>query len=431
MKKNIDILIIGFMLFSNFFGAGNLIFPPFLGATSGAHWFTSFLGFVISDIGIILLSIYAIAKAGSYQSIVGRAGKKFGLALEIIMMLCLGPILVIPRTSATTFEMSITPLLGNFNPLLFAFIFFSIVFLLTIKPSKVVDIIGRYLTPVLLGALTILIIKGILSPVGTLNSSIESDTLLLNGITQGYQTMDALGTGGITAFIMLAFKNKGYKDETEISSLTIKSALVACVGLTIVYGGLAYLGATMSSLYTGDISQTQLLVSITSALLGNAGIILLAIIVALACLTTATGLTSITANYFSELTKNKIKYKHIVSGICLFSMLMSILGVDKIISMAVPILTVLYPVAIVLVLMSSLPKIFTNHLMFKGAAYTTLIISILSVIDSSYMPIAFIHKLPFNQYGFNWLIPAMIGALIGLLLYKISSSNNHHSNKSS
>ena len=116
MKKNIDVLIIGFMLFSSFFGAGNLIFPPFLGATSGSQWFTSFLGFIVSDVGIILLSIYAIAKAGSYQAIAFKSGRTFGLILEIIMMLCLGPILVVPRTSATTFEMSIAPLFSNFNP---------------------------------------------------------------------------------------------------------------------------------------------------------------------------------------------------------------------------------------------------------------------------------------------------------------------------
>lgn len=416
--KNLHILVIGFMLFSSFFGAGNLIFPPFLGATSGSEWFTSFLGFIVSDVGVILLSIYAIAKAGSYQNIVGRAGTKFGLILEVIMMLCLGPILVIPRTSATTFEMSVLPLFGKANSLLFSILFFGLVFILTIKPLKVVDIIGKYLTPILLGALAVLIIKGILSPVGALQSDLATDSLFLSGITQGYQTMDALGAGGITAFIMLAFKTKGYEDEKEVSSLTIKAACVACIGLVLAYGGLAYLGATFSSNYTDTLSQTQLLVTITSSLLGDPGILLLGVIVAFACLTTATGLTSITANYFASLTHNKIKYEYVVSGICLFSTFMSVLGVDQIIAIAVPILTVLYPVAIVLVLMGALPRIFTNDRMFKGAAYTTLVISTLTVIDSSYSTIPFIHKLPFTQYGFNWILPALFGAGVGMVLHK-------------
>lgn len=416
MKKNIHILIIGFMLFSSFFGAGNLIFPPFLGATSGDKWMVSFLGFLISDVGIILLSIYAISKAGSYQNIVGRAGRRFGLILEFIMMLCLGPILVVPRTSATTFEMSITPIFGDFNAIIFSIIFFGLVYLLTIRPSNVVDILGKYLTPVLLVALAILIIKGIISPIGAVKTDINSDMLFTNGISQGYQTMDALGAGGIVAFIMAAFRNKGYKDEKEVANLTIKASLVAGAGLIIVYGGLAFLGSTMSMNYNSSLTQTELLVSITEGILGNFGIVLLGIIVAFACFTTATGITSITAKYFADLTNNKMKYKHIVIAICIFSTVMSNFGVDKIISIAAPILTVLYPVAIILVLMSSLPRIFTSDSMFKGAAYTTLFISFLTVIDSLGIYIEFVHKLPLNNIGFNWIIPALIGAGIGKLI---------------
>lgn len=421
MRKNRDILIIGFMLFSNFFGAGNLIFPPFLGATSGSQWLTSFIGFVVADIGIILLSIYAIAKAGSYQNIASRTGKWFGLTLEVIMMLCLGPILVIPRTSATTFELSIAPIFGDVNKVIFSIIFFAVVFLLTIKPSKAIDIIGKYLTPVLLVTLCILIVKGVVSPIGDIKTNINSDDLFINGITQGYQTMDALGMGGVVAFIMASFKNKGYNDKNEIASLTIKASLIAGSGLILVYGGLAFLGATMSSSYNASISQTELLVSITRGVLGNLGTILLGVIVACACFTTATSLTSITAKYFSDLTKNKVKYEHLVIGICIYSTVMSNLGVDRIIAIAVPILTVLYPVAIVLVLISSMPKVFTNDNMFKGAAYTTLIISTLTVIDSFGISVGFIHKMPFSNLGFNWIIPALIGAFVGKLISNISS----------
>ena len=126
MKKSKDIIIIGFALFSIFFGAGNLIFPPYIGVNSGSSWMTSFLGFVLADVGIILLSINAVSRAGSYQNVVGKAGKKFGLTLEIIMMLCLGPILVIPRTAATTYEMIIQPFLNSFNSIVFSFAVFLI-----------------------------------------------------------------------------------------------------------------------------------------------------------------------------------------------------------------------------------------------------------------------------------------------------------------
>lgn len=418
MNKNKDILIIGFALFSMFFGAGNLIFPPFIGLTSGSSWLISFLGFVIADVGIILLSINAVLKAGSFQNVVQRVGKRFGVGLEVIMMLCLGPILVIPRTSATTFEMSIMPIFEGFNPVVFSIIFFLLTFILTVKPTKVMDIIGTFLTPALLIALAFLIGKGIMSPIGELNTNINSDNLFVNGITQGYQTMDALGIGGVTALIITSLVGKGYKDKNENRKLAMKASTIAGIGLVVVYGGLAYLGATASNMYDGSISQTTLLVNITRTLLGNTGIILLGIIVALACLTTSIGLTSVTAKYFEDVTNKKLKYIHIVAFICIFSAAASNLGVEKIIAIAVPILTVIYPVSILLVLVATFDGRLKNDKVVKGATYATLAISILTVVDSLGISIGFVHKLPLASFGFNWIVPAILGGLIGLILSK-------------
>ena len=428
MKKNKDILIIGFALFSMFFGAGNLIFPPFIGVTSGSNWLISFLGFIIADVGIILLSINAVARAGSFQNVVEKAGKKFGLYLEIIMMLCLGPILVIPRTAATTFEMSIMPITSSLNSAIFSILFFGLTLILTIRPTKVMDIIGKFLTPVLLLALILLIGKGILSPIGELSNN-NNEGLFVNGITQGYQTMDALGIGGVTALIITSFVNKGYKDKKENISMTLKSALIAGIGLILVYGGLAYLGATVSTIYDASISQTELLVNITNHLLGKNGILLLGIIVAFACLTTAIGLTSVTAKYFEDVSNKKLKYSHIVTFICVFSAIASNLGVDRIIAIAGPILTVIYPVSILLVVMSTFSKYFIKPAVFKGAAYATLLISFLNVADSLGFTIEFIHHLPLNSLGFNWVIPAIIGGLLGKLLVKENNMNEKSQDK--
>ena len=428
MKKNKDILIIGFALFSMFFGAGNLIFPPFIGVTSGNDWLVSFLGFIIADVGIILLSINAVARAGSFQNVVEKAGKKFGLYLEIIMMLCLGPILVIPRTAATTFEMSIMPITSSLNSAVFSLLFFGLTLILTIRPTKVMDIIGKFLTPVLLLALILLIGKGILSPIGELSNN-NNEGLFVNGITQGYQTMDALGIGGVTALIITSFVNKGYKDKKENISMTLKSALIAGIGLILVYGGLAYLGATVSTIYDASISQTELLVNITNHLLGKNGILLLGIIVAFACLTTAIGLTSVTAKYFEDVSNKKLKYSHIVTFICVFSAIASNLGVDRIIAIAGPILTVIYPVSILLVVMSTFSKYFIKPAVFKGAAYATLLISFLNVADSLGFTIEFIHHLPLNSLGFNWVIPAIIGGLLGKLLVKENNMNEKSQDK--
>lgn len=411
MKQKKDIIIVGFALFSVFFGASNLIFPPFIGVTSGRDWLTSFLGFIIGDVGIILLSIYAIAKCGNYQRIVGRAGKKFGLSLEIIVMLCLGPILAIPRTAATTFELSIAPLIPGVNSVIFSIIFFALTLLLTIRPTKVMDIIGKFLTPVLLISLICLIGKGILSPLGTLNQAVNSDKLFVTGLTQGYQTLDALGVGGITAFMMASFVGKGYKTQQERINLTIKSTILACCGLTLVYGGLTYLGATVSNQFDASVSQTALLVSITEQLMGQVGTIILGIIVAFACLTTAIGLTSVTSKYFEDVTNNKLKYEYIAIFICVFSAIASNIGVDQIISLSVPILTVIYPVSIILVVLSIFKKFFSSHLAFVFAGYTTLAISILTVANTPFM-----NELPLASLGLNWAIPALIVAILGEII---------------
>lgn len=408
MKQRKDIIIVGFALFSVFFGASNLIFPPFIGVTSGSEWLTSFLGFVLGDVGIILLSIYAIAKCGNYQSIVGRAGKNFGLSLEIIIMLCLGPILAIPRTAATTFELSITPLIPGINSVFFSIVFFALTLLLTIRPTKVMDIIGKFLTPVLLTCLVFLIGKGIMSPLGTLNNEIESNELFVTGLTQGYQTMDALGVGGITAFMITSLKGKGYTSQEERIKLTINAAILACCGLALIYGGLTYLGATLSNQFDASVSQTALLVSITHQLMGQSGTIILGIIVALACLTTAIGLTSITSKYFEDVTNKKLKYEHIAIFICTFSTLASTMGVDQIIAISVPILTIIYPVSIILVTLSLLKRFFSNNLAFVFAGYTTLLISALSAAN-----VSFINELPLSNLGLNWLLPSLLVAILG------------------
>jgi len=162
-KTNKDVVIVGFALFAMFFGAGNLIFPPYLGVVSGSSWLTGFGGFLLADVGLALLAVAAAAKCnGEISQILGRPGKNLAIVLGSAIMICLGPLLAIPRTAATTFEMGVSPLVSGFNPILFSILFFALTFVLTIKPSKVVDIIGQYLTPALLVALGVLIVKGIM-----------------------------------------------------------------------------------------------------------------------------------------------------------------------------------------------------------------------------------------------------------------------------
>lgn len=414
-KTNKDVIVVGFALFAMFFGAGNLIFPPFLGVTSGQEWLIGFGAFILADVGLSLLAIIAAAKCkGDVNLILGRPGKKFAIILGSAIMICLGPLLAIPRTAATTFEMGVAPIFSNFNPVLFSVIFFIITFILTIKPSKVIDIIGQFLTPALLIALSFLIIKGITNPLGDINPVSLVENVFAEGIKQGYQTMDPLGAVALSSVIIISLGNKGYKDENQKIKLTVKAGLVAALGLALVYGGLTYLGATVSKVYGIDVVQTSLIVNITASLLGNPGKLILAIIVTLACLTTAVGLTSATAQFFDKITNGRLKYEVVVTVVCIFSAIVSNFGVSTIIQFSAPVLDMIYPATIVLVIMTLFGNKIKNNNAFKGATYMALFISILTVINNlTQGAIPFVTKLPLASLGFNWVLPVLIAGIIG------------------
>lgn len=429
-KKSKDIAVVGFALFSMFFGAGNLLFPPYLGLISGGHWLTSLAGFILADVGLALLVITAAAKCGGeLDTVLSRAGNNMAKFVGIASVLCIGPLLAIPRTAATTFEMGISPIIGETGsiiPIIVSVVFFLLTLILTIKPSKVVDIIGKVLTPALLIALGILIVIGIISPIGVISENALIDkSLFSEGVSQGYLTMDALGAAALATVIIASIGERGYNNPKDKVKITVQSGLVAGLALTLVYGGLTFLGSMLSSTYGIDTPQASLMVVITNSLLGYPGKIVLGVIVTLACLTTSIGLTSAAAKYFSSISNNKIKYETIVITICIFSAVVSNFGVSTIIKFSAPVLEIVYPVLIALVVMTLLGDHIRNDNAFKGAAYVTLVISLLSV-GSNLLSLKQISDLlsllPFASIGFNWIVPAIIGAVVGGL---IKGKNNN------
>lgn len=421
-NKNKDVAIIGFALFSMFFGAGNLLFPPYLGLVSGKGWLISLLGFVIADVGLALLVMAASAKcSGDLDRVLNRAGKNVSKLIGATAILCIGPLLAIPRTAATTFEMGVAPILGDMNiivSIIFSVIFFGLTLALVIRPSKVVDIIGKVLTPTLLIALAVLIIKGIITPIGDLNpETMIENNLFKEGVSQGYLTMDALGAAAFATVIITSIHEKGYTNPNDKVKLTMKSGFMAGIALTLVYGGLTYLGATLSNLigtpYGVNTPQASLMVVITNELFDYPGKIVLCAIVTLACLTTSIGLTSATGKYFSSITNGKLKYETTVIGVCLFSAIVSNFGVGTIIKFSAPILEIVYPVLMILVIMTLVCGNIKNDNVFKGAALATFIVSLLSVANSLWNIAPIMTKLPLASFGFNWIIPSIIGALIG------------------
>lgn len=433
-KKALDVVVVGFALFSMFFGAGNLLFPPYLGLVSGTNWIVSLSGFILTDIILALVVVMAAVKFdGDLDLTLSRAGKKFARAIIIASILCIGPLLAIPRNGATTYEMGIAPILGFDTPiakLMVSIIFFVLTLLLTIRPSKVVDIIGKFLTPALLICLAILIVMGIINPIGDVSSTqLIENNLFAEGVTQGYQTLDTLAAVAFSTVAITAIIQRGYSDSKEKVKLTLQSGLISGVFLALVYAGLTYLGSMLSTTYGVDTPQASLMVVITNAILGKPGKIILGIIVSLACLTTSIGLTSSAASYFSNISNGKVKYQTLVIGICVFSLILANFGVSTIIQFSAPVLEIVCSVLVALIATTFLDKYIKNDNAFKGVAYVTLLVSILSV-GSSLFNITQVYdllsKLPLAQYGFNWVLPAILGGVIGNF---IKTKKNVNSNQ--
>ena len=410
-----DIIVVGFALFSMFFGAGNVIFPPYLGMESGPQWLLGFSAYFIADIGLALLGVFALLRVGSSEAVTLRLGKIPAELLMCAIILCIGPMVAIPRTSATTFEMAIAPNIPGVSPVLFSVLFFALILALCIKESAVVDIVGKVLTPLLLVGLFAIIIKGIVTPLGEIAALPQIANAAVTGIKAGYQTMDALAALPFGIIVLQSVTAKGYDSGRKQFRVVGGAAVLAGVLLLCVYMGLAYLVATVSAQYTSDIGRAQLIMALVEALMGKVGVILFGVVVGLACVTTAIALTSSAAAYFAELCRGKVSYKVFVIAICVFSAVVSNLGLDRIVAVAAPVLDVIYPPTLVLIFISLLVPRLPDRVS-RGAAIGALLTSVLCTLNANGIHIPFMANLPLYDLGLSWLLPAVIFGLAASLL---------------
>ena len=415
-KFGADSIVVGFALFSMFFGAGNVIFPPYLGFGAGTQWVNGFLFYFIADIGLALFALFTLLKVGGSENITGRIGSVASNILMSAIILCIGPMVAIPRTAATTFEMSVAPLISGVSPVIFSVAFFIVVLLLSIRQSAVIDVVGKVLTPALLIGLLVLIIKGIISPLGSIvNPHVDSSFVIVNGIKSGYQTMDVLAALAFGIIILKSAQEKGYSDARESSKMIRAAAVIAGVLLLIVYFGLTYLGATSASLFSLGISRAELVIGIVERLLGKVGLVIFAVVVALACMTTAVALVSSAASFFEKLTKGRLSYATLVIIICVSSAVISNLGLDRIVAVASPILDIVYPPTLVLIALSWFGDRLSRGV-YRWAVIGALIASVLSTISLYGVSVPIVNTLPLASLGLGWIVPA---AVFGLVAYVI------------
>ena len=417
MSQRKDKWIVGLALFSMFFGAGNVIFPPYLGMTAASMWVPAFICYYIADIGLAMLAILAMLKCDSdIEGITCRIGRIPAVLLSTMVVLCVGPMLAIPRTAATTFEMGVSPIFPGVNPLVASIAFFVLIWVLCVKEASVVDIVGKFLTPALFIGLMIVIIKGIIDPLGPIAAEPKVSNIISSGIISGYQTMDVLAALIFGVIIVKTVKEKGYTEIKAKNAVIGGAGLVAGAGLLIVYFGLAHLGATASTMYGVDVSRSTLILEIIKNLLGNVGMVIFGIVVALACITTAVALVSSSGAYFSRLSKGRVSYKVIVTIVCVISPVIANIGLDEIIAISEPVLSIVYAPALTLIILTIVGDKIRNDNVFKAAALGAFLISVLETAANHGLGFQFVNYLPLHHFGFGWLLPTVICGVAGYFI---------------
>lgn len=422
-KRNV--WLVGLTLFSMFFGAGNLIFPPFLGALAGTGTLVAMAGFAVTAIGFPILGVVAVARCGGLPKLAERVHPRFAFLFTLLSYLSIGPCLAIPRTASTSFEMAVVPFLGEqFSrgtaQILYSAAFFAIAFVVAQKPDKLTERLGKVLTPCLLMLIAVVFAGCIIKLVGRYGtpSGAYEENPFVKGFLEGYLTMDTLAGLNFGIIISLNIRALGIEKETSVVRETIRAGIVAGLVLFLVYGALAHVGAVTGGAFGIPENGAQALNQIVRALFGNAGMALLAAIFFIACLNTCIGLISCCGKYFCAVFPS-LSYRGWSFIFAAVSLVISNVGLNTILEVSVPVLNGIYPVAIVLILLSFL---FQDGTCWKPAYVWAISVtgcfSVLLSLEQAGVTIlhAPLAKLPFYSLDLGWIIPAAAGLLIGIII---------------
>ncbi len=422
-----EILTVGLMMFSIFFGAGNLIFPPALGQAAGSNSIIAMLGFLVTGVGLPLLGITAIAmQGGKYVEFMNRKTYPWlATALLVILYLTIGPVFAVPRTGAVSFEIGIRPFLAaedlTLGQFIYTLFFFGATYYLAMTPNKLIDRVGKMLTPALLAFLVILFVKSFVTPLGEVLDATGAyiTAPFSQGFQDGYQTMDLLASLSIGTIVVNAIRMRGTTDNKSVSKICIISGFITVALMTMVYGSLAYIGATSAGVLGGVENGGQLLAGAVGIFFGPAGNLLVAFIIALACLTTSCGMISGTAWYFNKLSNNRISYARLVQVSTAFSFVVSNVGLTQIIALSVPFLVAIYPLVIVFVVLSLFDGfIGWRYSIYRLAVNVTLFFAVLDGLAAAGIKFPALTEVltsyvPFYDIGMGWFVPAVAAAVLG------------------
>lgn len=413
------IIVTSFAMFSIFFGAGNFILPPLLGREAGTHWLIVSIAFCLSAVLIPILGIVVQARL---QGSVLDFGKKVSPVVAIILgCLLYGMCLAfpMPRTASVSYEMitsTFAPNLPDWAMYVFYVVYFLLVGYLCFQRNKILDVLGKYLTPLMVGIILLLIIVAIFNQGDVVASSFENP--ISKGLLEGYQTYDAMSSIIIGGVIVASLAMDNSFDKTQVKKLTIYAGIGSGILLSITYAGFIYTGASQGGYFPEITQRVPLLAAITRHVLGGFGGVLLSIAVSISCFTTAVGIITGGAEFFKDLVKgNERTYKTFVTILCIYCLIVAPFGVDFIIKIAYPVLVLFYSTVIALVFLHLLPAKLASKNVFKAVAAVTFITTIpLFLEELGYK--FFEVPLPLHQYGLSWVCPALWAWATTLLIEK-------------
>ncbi|WP_286228699.1 branched-chain amino acid transport system II carrier protein [Neobacillus mesonae] len=434
--------VIGVMLFALFFGAGNLIFPASLGQQAGSNIWPAVAGFLVTGIGLPFLGILAMGVSGSknLQELAGRVHPLYGVIFTALLYLTIGPFFAAPRTGAVAYDIGIAPFVsegyGQIGLFVFTLLFFIVTMWFSLNPAKIVDNVGKILSPAIIVLLMVLLVMVFVKPIGAIEAPQEAYThgAFMKGFMEGYNTMDALASLVFGIIVINAIRSMGVTSARGILVTSAKSGIVAVLFLGLIYVGIAYLGATTTGTFGLFDNGGPVLGKAASYYFGSLGTVMLSIVILLACLTTSIGLVTACGEYFHTLFP-KISYKKFVLFFSTICFVIANFGLSNIINFSIPVLMFLYPLAVALMLLTFLSKLFRHsRLVYTAAIVVTFFISIIDGLKTfcdlfkidyfGWMKavMAFYDRaLPLYNQGLGWLLPVLITILITGFIVRIGN----------
>ena len=432
-----EYIIMASMLFGMFFGAGNLIFPVSMGQQAGANLWPAIIGFCLTGVGLPLLGIAAMGRSRSEGlfEMSSRVGKPYGYFFTCLLYLSIGPLFAIPRTATVSFSVGVLPLIpseyASLILCIFSAVFFAVVLFFSLRPSGIMTWIGKILNPIFLVFLAILAVTALVNPMGEIQTVEPSGNYVnmsfFQGFLEGYNTLDALAALAFGIVLISAVRNLGVQSPKGISGTCLKSGILSTILMAAIYCMLTVVGVQSGAVYGISADGGEALFKIGAHYFGTFGGVLLGITVTVACLKTAIGLITSCAETFVEIFPKSLSYKAYVVIFCLFSFGIANFGLSRIIQLSLPVLMFSYPLTITLILLCLFGNWFKyDKRVFISVTVFTALAAILDFLNA--LPVGaqqFLHAdvilsvgkyLPFFSLGMGWIVPAIVGLVIGLLL---------------